>query len=155
MQEGSMDAVSLLVGLSIGVVIGFIAAGLRRTPTLGGTPWTATPTTEASTGDSPAGSGPLHLTRTFVGHRARTVVTTEGIKVEVDGKSYASLDEVPDQALRENLRKVLAESPAAVPDPAMKERLIRELHAVGIEPVDPGDNEAALTEHPPAHGNGS
>jgi hypothetical protein len=150
-----MDAVSLLVGLTIGVVIGFVAAGLRRTPTLGGTPWTVTPTTVAPTADSPAGSGPLHLTRTFVGHRARTVVTTEGIKVEVDGKSYASLDEIPDTALRENLRKVLAEAPAAVHDAAMKERLIRELHAVGIEPADPGESDAALPEQPSAHGDGS
>jgi hypothetical protein len=133
-----MDAASLVLGIAIGLVAGLGLARLRQTPTVGqGSPGTGSPAVPVE----PAERASHKLgTTTTVKRQGRVRVGPDGIHIEADGRTYRSIDEIPDAVLRDQMRDVLADLPGTVIDGPVHERVLSELRDAGIDaPDDPTD----------------
>ena len=128
-----MDPASLILGIAIGLVAGLALARLQRTPTLGQPSPRPTLTTEVRAARD---GGPLQLhvgTARTVKREARVVVGPAGVNIEADGQTYHSLDEIPDSAMRERMRSVLADLPGTILDAPDHDRLEAELREIGVD----------------------
>lgn len=76
----------------------------------------------------------LRYSKTVVKRRIATTVTPDGIAVTVDGATYHGIDEIPDPATREQVRKTLAGLPAEVTEPVLRAKIEGELEGLGITP---------------------
>jgi hypothetical protein len=76
----------------------------------------------------------LRYSKTFVKRRIETRVTPDGIAITVDGTTYHGIDEIPDPATRDQVRKTLEALPEQVTDPVLRAKVEGELEALGITP---------------------
>jgi len=77
-----------------------------------------------------------HVTRTTVTRRIEFKVGPGGkMSIAVDGTHYEHIDDVPDAAIRDEVRAILRSLPATVTDPANRARVEAELRAAGIDPT--------------------
>lgn len=123
----------VLAVVAIGALIA-LAVTLRRTPTIG-----QGEMPEAHRDDA----GELSLPPAEKGRIvAKHTVTTRRIvvgghnadSITVDGKSYASFDEISDPAARQAVRSALSVAETEVKDPKLQELLREELEGLGVEP---------------------
>lgn len=128
-----MDPASLIIGIAIGLIAGLALARLQRTPTLGQPAPTSTATPDSGSAEGGVPQHPPGAAGRTVRRNARVVVGPAGINIEADGRSYHSLDEIPDSALRERMRSVLADLPGTVLDAPDHERLEAELRDIGVD----------------------
>jgi hypothetical protein len=125
------DLTILLVGVIVGLGLGLVVSAVRRTPVIGG-PASMAPDVGEST-EVPGQSG-LRYSKTIVKRRIETRVTPDGVVVTVDGTTYHGIDEIPDPATREQVRKTLEGLPAQVTDPVLRAKVEGELEGLGINP---------------------
>jgi hypothetical protein len=83
------------------------------------------------------GQTKLRYSKTFVRRRIEARVTPDGVVITVDGTTYHGIDEIPDPATREQVRKTLEGLPAQVTDPVLRAKVEGELEALGITPDPP------------------
>lgn len=115
----------------LGFVLARVISAMRRTPVVG-EPVVRAPA-EATAAWTPEGRPGIHLSKT-IAHRIKARVEQGGLTISVDDQTYHSLDEIPDAATREMLRKTLQEAPAQVTDPAKRAKVEAELESLGIKP---------------------
>ena len=80
------------------------------------------------------GQTKLRYTKSFVRRRIEARATPDGVVVTVDGTTYHGIDEIPDPATRDQVRKTLEGLPAQVTDPVLRSKVEGELEALGITP---------------------
>jgi hypothetical protein len=150
------DLTILLIGVIVGLGLGVIVSAVRRTLVVGGPVPMATdvrqsPSAEEALASNAEAMPPggaeltalptgipgqtsLRFSKTFVKRRIETRVTPDGIVITVDGATYHAIDEIPDPAARDQVRKTLASLPAGVTDPVLRAKVEGELEAIGITP---------------------
>lgn len=134
----AMESVVIVVlaVVAIGALIA-LAVTMRRTPTIGQGELPGS----ARVGDLglPAGEKRRVITKHTVVSRRVVVAGHPGSQtVTIDGKTYGSLDEIPDAATRDVVRSALSMAETEVKDPKLQELLHEELEGLGVEPpADP------------------
>lgn len=130
-----------VAGSVFGVVVGLLIARLWRKPD-------TTPAGMDALEVSPADSvspvqqsrdadGHLHLRREVV-RKTEAKLTPEGLSITVDGQEFRHLEDIPDHAVADRMRALLASTAASTTDPMLRAKVEQELRDAGIEPT-PGD----------------
>jgi hypothetical protein len=130
-----------VAGSVFGVVVGLLIARLWRKPDT--TP-TGMDADEVPPGDSVSpvqqsrdDQGHLHLRREVV-RKTEAKLTPDGLSVTVDGQEFHRLEDIPDRAVADRMRELLASTAASTTDPTLRAKVEQELRDAGIEPT-PGD----------------
>ena len=125
-----------LAGTTFGIAVGLLIARLWRRPV-------ATPSgINASDVSSTSAPSPiiqsrdehgLHLRREVI-HKTTARLTPEGISVTIDGQEFHRLEDIPDRAVADRMRALLASTAASTTDPRLRAKMEEELREAGIEP---------------------
>jgi hypothetical protein len=130
-----------VAGTVFGVVVGLLIARLWRKPD-------TTPAGMDADEVSPAESvspiqqsrdeeGRLHLRREVV-RKTEAKLTPDGLSITVDGQEFHHLEDVPDRAVADRMRALLASTAASTTDPTLRAKVEQELRDAGIEPTPGG-----------------
>jgi hypothetical protein len=81
----------------------------------------------------------LHLRREVI-RKTTAKLTPDGLSLTIDGQEFHRLEDIPDQAVADRMRALLASTAASTTDPALRAKVEQELRDAGIEPgpSDPG-----------------
>jgi hypothetical protein len=131
-----------VAGTVFGVVVGLLIARLWRKPD-------STPAGMDADEVSPAESvspiqhsrddeGHLHLRREVV-RKTEAKLTPDGLSITVDGQEFHHLEDIPDRAVADRMRALLASTAASTTDPTLRAKVEQELRDAGIDPT-PGDH---------------
>jgi MFS superfamily sulfate permease-like transporter len=135
------DLPSFVIGVVVGIALAAVAVVVRRrsvSDLSGPAVRVSAPEGDGDLQlDAPAtiDSRGMHLTQTKVVRRVGARLEPGGrLTVTVDEKEYHRLEDVPDEATREQVRTILSTLPSQTTDPAMRAKIETELHDAGIEP---------------------
>jgi hypothetical protein len=125
-----------LAGTIFGVAVGLLIALLWRRP--------VTMPSGMNVSDVSSTSAPspitqsrdergLHLRREVI-HKTAAKLTPEGLSLTIDGREFHRLEDIPDQAVADRMRALLASTATSTTDPALRAKVEEELRDAGIEP---------------------
>jgi hypothetical protein len=113
----------LVAGLAIGIVVGLLIARLRQAEDSWGSRLTAG---RSSSAPSPGAVERDAVATTHAGivkRRVEARLTPKAMSIMVDGKPVDRLEDIPDPALRREVRELLASTEDSIKDPAERARL--------------------------------
>jgi hypothetical protein len=125
-----------LAGTIFGVVVGLLIARLWRKPVTTPSGMNAVDVSSTSAPSPITQSREehgLHLRREVI-RRTAAKLTPEGLSVTIDGQEFHRLEDIPDRAVAERMRALLASTAASTTDPTLRAKVEEELRDAGIEP---------------------